>query len=132
MIFIDTSAFIARYIEKDLYHAIALEKWGKIAKINGKIFTSNFVLDEMFTLLARKVSYQFAAEKADFIYSSHRLVILRPTLTDELLAVRLFKKYADQKVSFTDCVTFSLMRQQHLKKIFAFDRHFSLAGFVYY
>ena len=41
----------------------------------------------------------------------------------------LLKKYADQAVSFTDCLSFALMRRDGIRECFAFDRHFQAAGF---
>jgi predicted nucleic acid-binding protein len=35
----------------------------------------------------------------------------------------------DQKVSFTDCVSFTLMREAGIQTAFAFDSHFERAGF---
>ena len=64
-------------------------------------FTSNFVLDETLTLLARRTDYRFASERGRALYSSGELHILRPTLEDELAAFDWFEKYADQEVSFT-------------------------------
>jgi predicted nucleic acid-binding protein len=43
--------------------------------------------------------------------------------------VDLFAKFADQRVSFTDCVSFILMRRHRLARAFTFDRHFGDAGF---
>ena len=34
------------------------------------------------------------------------------------------------KVSFTDCISFVLMRKRQIKRVFAFDRHFMHAGFT--
>ena len=36
---------------------------------------------------------------------------------------------ADQEVSFTDCVSFALMREAGIRRAFSFDRHFDLLGF---
>ena len=94
------------------------------------LFTSNFVLDETFTLLARQAGYPFAAERADAIYSSRVLTILRPDASDEAAALVLFRKLADQEVSFTDSVSFALMRRLRLTRAFTFDRHFEAAGFT--
>lgn len=55
--------------------------------------------------------------------------ILRPTLEDELQALDMWEKYADQDLSFTDCISFSLMRSNKIKRVFSFDRHFEFAGF---
>ncbi len=128
MIFIDTGAFLARYLRRDQHHKEALVVWKKLASSKQRSFTSNFVLDELFTLLARKASYNFAAEQATIILSSTHLTILRPDLAIEEMAIKYFKKYADQQVSYTDCISFALMKQRHITQAFAFDHHFQLAG----
>ena len=43
--------------------------------------------------------------------------------------LELFRRFADQKVSYTDCVSFVLMRRYAIVRAFAFDRHFIQAGF---
>jgi predicted nucleic acid-binding protein len=79
--------------------------------------------------LARRTTYTFATERARSLLSSRLLTILRPAKEHELAALALFEKFADQEVSFTDCVSFALMREAGIKRAFAFDRHFELAGF---
>lgn len=129
MIYIDTGAFIAKYLAKDQGHETAIEKWNQIHSSNEICVTSNFVLDETFTLLGRWAGYAFAAEKATFIYASNRFTILRPDQTDELAAIVLLEKYADQNISFTDCISFCLMKNKRIKRAFTFDKHFKYAGF---
>ena len=129
MIFIDTGALLARYLPSDQYFSVATILWEKIRVERELCVTSNFVLDETFSLMARRASYSFAAEKARSIYSSGAFQILRPTESDELAALELFEKYADQKVSFTDCISFVLMRRTKIQQVFSFDKHFEQAGF---
>ncbi|MFN3234244.1 MAG: type II toxin-antitoxin system VapC family toxin [Gammaproteobacteria bacterium] len=129
MIFIDTGAFIARYIQADQHHKKAQQLWKKLEKSKEKLMTSNFVLDETFTLMARKSHYSFALETANIIYSSSIFSIVRPDAEVELNALKFFEKFSDQKVSYTDCISFQLMRDHHVKKVFTFDRHFQLLGF---
>lgn len=132
MIFIDTGALLARYLTKDQYHASAVKKWEKLRKSDEKCFTSNFVLDEFFTLLARWTTYAFAAEKAHIIYDSAVFEILRPGELIEEQAIEVFLKYSDQRVSYTDCISFVLMKHHKIKKVFSFDHHFVSAGFDLY
>ena len=129
MIFVDTGAFLARYLPDDQHHKAATALWAKIRTTHERCLTSNFVLDETFTLLARRASYAFAAEKARLIYASSALEILRPDARVELAALAWFAKFADQEVSFTDCVSFALMREAALQTVFSFDSHFDRAGF---
>lgn len=129
MIYIDTGAFLARYAARDQYHHDAHSAWRRLANLPWKCYTSNFVLDETFSLLARRTSYEFAVTRARELLVSSRLTILRPNQEDELKALDLFAKFADQRVSFTDCVSFALMRRHRMSRVFSFDRHFRDAGF---
>jgi uncharacterized protein len=129
VIFVDTGAFLARYIQRDQHHAAATEFWHKLRRDGRRCFTSNFVLDETITLLARRSTYHFAVERARNLLGSRSLSILRPDERDETAALDRFQKYADQSVSFTDCVSFVLMDRHNIKCAFSFDRHFAIAGF---
>jgi len=130
MIYIDTGAFLARYISRDQYHEQASAFWRHLQQEVEKCSTSNFILNEFFTLLARRAGYQFAAQRARNIFSSQMLIILRSNQEDELMAIDLFEKYADQGVSFTDCLSFVLMHKRNLDRVFSFDQHFEQAGFT--
>lgn len=129
MIYIDTGAFLARYVSHDQYHERAVAFWDQVYKDRESCVTSNFVLDETFTLLGRRAGYAFAAQRARNIYASKLLTILRPMLADEIKAIEFFEKFADHRVSFTDCISFVLMQREKIKRAFSFDSHFERAGF---
>lgn len=129
MIYIDTGAFLARHLSKDQHHHQANTFWDSIREKSERCVTSNFVLDETFTLLGRRAGYSFAAQRARNIYASELLDILRPGPEDELKAIDFFEKYSDQCVSFTDCVSFVLMKRNKIKRVFTFDHHFQQIGF---
>ena len=116
MIYIDTGAFISRHLAKDQYHRASVAFWNVIAKKGESCVTSNFVLDETFTLLGRRGGYTFAAQRARNIYASGTMKIIRPGREDELRAIDLFEKYADQNLSFTDCVSLVLMQARKIKR----------------
>lgn len=127
MIFIDSGPWIARYYQLDASHRASVLTWKTIE--NRALFTSNQVIDETLTLLGRRAGHTFAAERAETIYLSKALTILRSSEAEELEAIRLFRKFADQRVSFTDCLSFALMRRHRIKIAFSFDEHFRVAGF---
>ena len=129
MTFVDTSAFLGWYNKDDQYHVQARPIWLTLEVEKRPLYTSNFVLDETLTLLGRRTNYAFAAEQGEALYTSSLLTVLRPSVTDELASLELFKKYADQEVSFTDCVSFTLMRKVGINRVFTFDKHFRWAGF---
>lgn len=129
MIFIDTGAFLARYLKRDQHHHAAVAAWDALLDSAVPCFTSNFVVSETLTLLARRTTYEFAAARARSIYASDNVHILRPDAPDEITAVQHFEKYSDQQMSFCDCVSFALMRRIGISDAFAFDKHFHTAGF---
>lgn len=130
MIFVDTGPLIAHALSGDRYHAAAVRGMRRLERVSDPLVTSSFVLDETFTLLARRSSYPFAAERARVLLSSKALKVLRPGPEDEWEALERFEKLADQSVSFTDCISFALMRRERIDRVFTFDRHFRHAGFT--
>ena len=129
MIFIDTGAFLSRHLANDQYHHKSVQFWNLIAKKGESCVTSNFVLDETFTLLGRRGGYKFAAQRAKNIYASETIKIVRPDRDDELRAIDLFEKYSDQSLSFTDCISCVLMQTRKIKRMFTFDSHFQILGY---
>jgi uncharacterized protein len=129
VIFVDTGAFLARCVARDQHHDEATERWRWIAENGFACATSSFVLDETITLLMRRTEPGFALRQARSLYANRSLTVLRPDEADELDALEWLRRFADQQVSFTDCVSFVLMKRHRLKRAFGFDRHFSLAGF---
>ncbi|NNJ27257.1 type II toxin-antitoxin system VapC family toxin [Alienimonas chondri] len=129
MTFVDAGPFIARHFAPDQHHDAAVAYWNRLAARRRLLVTSNFVLDEAATLLARKAGYEFAAERARRWFHSPSLTILRPDAHDEDAALEWFTRFADQGVSFTDCISFALMTRVGIRSAFTFDRHFRFAGF---
>lgn len=129
MIFIDSGAFIARFLTKDQYHEKAITIWNDIYSKNEKCYTSSIVINETITFVARRTNHSFAAEKGRFIYLSPNIGILRSSEVEEKLALELFEKYQNMNVGFADCLSFSLMKKHNINKAFSFDKHFEMAGF---
>ena len=129
MTFVDTGAFVARYIRQDSQHRRARRAWAELDRSRTGCFTSSFVLDETFTLLGRTIDLCVRRGPGPGPAGLGSPDHLRPDADDETAAVELFAKFADQQVSFTDCVSFVLMRRHRLERAFTFDRHFADAGF---
>ncbi|MGE0082847.1 MAG: type II toxin-antitoxin system VapC family toxin [Desulfococcaceae bacterium] len=129
MIFADTGAYLSCFCRQDQYHRDSLRIWKELASEKTVTITTNHVIDELATLLARRTSYDFSAGKTEEIYDSKLSMIIRPDQNDELEALKIFKKYADQKISFTDCLSFVVMKNLKIQHVFTFDHHFSIFGF---
>lgn len=81
-------------------------------------------------MLARRATHEFAAPRAANLLAVMSLSILRPNETDNLMALRMFRKYADQRLRLTACVSFVFTERQGVARAFSFDRRFALAGFT--
>jgi uncharacterized protein len=126
LIFVDTGAFLALCLKRDQYHRLASRIFPTLAR---PFFTSNYVIDELATLLGRIAGYRYAADRVEDLYASESIDVIPSTRDDEVEAIRWMRKYADKEISFTDCVSFSMMQRLRIGKVFTFDRHFRDAGF---
>jgi uncharacterized protein len=129
-IFVDTGAFVARAIAADDLHEAAVKTWAQLGASKVVLVSSEHVFDETMTLLARRVGYPYAAGWGELHLQSKAIEWIGTQYADLVSALGLMKKYADQSISFTDCVSFQLMRSRRIKEAFGYDRHFRLAGFA--
>lgn len=119
---------MAKEIAADQHHEQAVEFWNRIQVEEPVIYSSEHILDETATLLARRTSYAWSAEWGRDVLGAG-VHLLATEEGDLLEAFALMKKFADQAVSFTDCISFVLMKKEGLRDVFGFDRHFASAGF---
>lgn len=126
MTFVDTGPFLALHRKADQYHRDALRLWTTLAQ---PILTNNHVVDELATLLGRLAGFRYAADRVETLYQAPNIEVLHSTREDETEALRWMRKYADKEISFTDCVSFAMMRRHRIRAAFTFDRHFRDAGF---
>lgn len=128
-LFVDTGAFLAKEIVSDQYHAAARQGWNEAERRGFRLVSSEYVFDESATLIiARRTHYSFAADWGRDVLDSG-IEWLRAEEEDLGKALGFMRKFADQGVSFTDCLSAVLMKRAGLKKVFGFDRHFEAMGF---
>ncbi len=126
---IDTGAFLGRQVVEDQHHEASLCGWREIESSSMRVHSTEHIFDETVGLLSRRNSYAFAAEWGMDHLQSRELDWLQATPEDLKIAIAFMRKYADQKVSFTDCVSFALMRREGIRHAFSFDHHFLDAQF---
>jgi predicted nucleic acid-binding protein len=130
LIFVDTSAWYALKATDDRFHDDAVTFYDELkAGRHGSLVVSDYVLDETATLLMATKGGETAAGFLDeaLLSKSVRLIWIGPDLFHQ--AAGTFKSGSSRAWSFTDCTSFELMRQLKIGAAFAFDRHFSEAGF---
>jgi uncharacterized protein len=127
-LFVDTGAFVAKEIAADQFHQDALRGWAETEKHNYRLFSSEHVFDECATLFSGRTTYAWAAEWGADVLDAE-IDWLRAEPEEWQKALVLMRKYSDQGVSFTDCLSAVLMKREGLKLVFGFDRHFEDMGF---
>jgi len=125
-LFVDTSAWYAFVNQKDPDHSKVSEY---LRQFRGILVTSNFVFDEVVTLVLTRTNHTLAAKIGNLLMDSTTVVLLPVTEEDQQQAWRFFKKMSDKNYSFTDCTSFILMKRLYLTVALTLDSHFTQAGF---
>src|SRR2546430_3427778 len=114
-IFVDTSGFYALLVKSDDWHAAADRHLREAQRRKRRFVTSDYVLDETATLLKARGHVHLLAAFFEKVLASH---VCRIEWTDAERfhdVQAFFLKHADQAWPFTDCVSFSIMREMRLR-----------------
>lgn len=129
-VFMDSAGFFALWDAADTHHAAAVRLQEELARKHRRFVTTDYVVDETVTLLVVRHSHDAAADFLDSVERSEalRLEWIGPERFHA--ACVLFRKHADKEWSFTDCVSFTTMRDLRIRDAFTTDHHFKQAGFA--
>lgn len=128
-VFVDSSFFKALIDKRDDFNKEANKIWAKLEKEKVILITSNYILDETFTLIRTKCGLKTVnVFRENLAESSKVLKFVRITVADEAEAWNWFLNDWS-KLSFTDCVSFAVMKRLKLTRVVTFDQHFKKAGF---
>jgi predicted nucleic acid-binding protein len=129
-VFVDTSGFYALLVAADEQHARAAQILKTAAGRHARFVTTDYILDETVTLLVARGHRQLVAA---FLRTTLDSSACRVEWTDagrfsETAAFLL--KHQDHPWSFTDCLSFVVMKAHHLREALTKDVNFEQAGFV--
>lgn len=128
-LFVDTSFFKAYADIKDDFHSEALQIFQKLKEKKAQLVTSNYILDETFTVIRSKCGLEIAKQFKKILEQFEAdLKIMRVLTRDEVNAWNFFLEDWPH-LSFTDCVSFAIMKRLNIKTAAALDNHFKRAGF---
>lgn len=127
-VFIDTSAFVALFVEKEILHEKIAKKYYDYRQERAIFFTSNFVLNELFTRLLfykeDEVDVRKCIQKLKNAAEINELAVLQIHETLFEKSTDVFLKFAEHKISFTDATTYVLYKDFALDEIFTMDSDF--------
>ncbi len=128
-LFVDTGAWFALADKSDQYHLQAVKVFPKLLSCCHHLTTTNLVIAETYILIRHAIGHQPAIRFLKNIAASPRIVKIYSDRALEEAAEDILEKYQDQAFSYTDAVSFALMKQYNIMEAFSFDQHFVIAGF---
>ncbi len=126
-VYVDTGAWFAYFVRRDPDHASAVA-W--MQQNRQPLVTTEYVLDELLTLLKLRESHRVATAAGDVLWTEQvaRLESIGPE--DLANAWAVFRKFDDKDWSFTDCTSKVVINRLGISEAFAFDHHFDQFGTV--
>jgi predicted nucleic acid-binding protein len=126
-IFIDTSAVYALLDRDDADHKKAKKMLVDLLDSENTLITSNYVLVESFALIQNRLGLEAARRfQEDMIPLINIEWVNAGTHKSGMSALLAASR---RKLSLVDCVSFEIMRTLGIKRVFAFDSHFTEQGF---
>ena len=126
----DSAGFLALWDAGDEHHRAAVRLQRQLIEKKRRFLTTEYVADETATLLLVRHSHKAAKDFLDMIERSEALRLEWIDPVRFHTAAEWFRRHADKEWSFTDCVSFSVMRELRLHDAFTTDHHFRQAGFI--
>ena len=129
-VFIDTSGWLAAINTRDSHHLAIAETYDDLVAKRTSFVTSSLVVAEMHILIVRDRGAPAGCALLDAIYTDplYRVVAVDRELESEATD-RWLRKFADQRFSVADAVSFEIMRRERIPEALALDHHFEVAGY---
>ncbi len=131
-VFIDTWGWITLFNRKERHHQQVSQLYQDIRQTHGAIVTTDYILDEVYTLLFKRVPVEMAQKALETISTSVEhgyvnVVWITPERFD--VAQNLRNTYQDKPdISFTDLTSMAVMQELGIVEIVTGDAHFVHIG----
>jgi predicted nucleic acid-binding protein len=127
-VFIDTGAFYAAAVSSDALNTAAKIIFQKLTSEKARMYTSDYVLAETYTLLNARNGHHAAVTFMD-AFEASEMNLLRVSAAIETRAKNIFRKLDTPRLSFFDGTSFALINAHAINHAFSFDAHFSFFRF---
>ncbi len=128
-LFVDSSGWYALIDRRDSWHVTAKEQVERLLADGGRLATSDYVVDESCTLSKARAGSLAAIRLLDLLGETQAVDWEWIGAERFAKAEAFFRKHRDQAYSFTDCTSFTVMREFRLAQALTSDSHFRAAGF---
>jgi predicted nucleic acid-binding protein len=91
--------------------------------------STNLVVSETIALAVARREPEFGIRMAERLLDGRPARVERVTAADEVVALRLLRRFAATGTTFADCASFAVISRLGLGLAFSFDRHFAPPGF---
>jgi len=129
-IFVDTGAWFALADKSDHYYNQAIKIYPKLLTAYRHLTTTNLVIAESYLLIRRTLGHRPGIVFLENLGASPRVIKIYSDSVLEKAAEDILKNYQDQDFSYTDAVSFAVMKQYGIEQAFSFDVQFEIAGFT--
>lgn len=129
-IFVDTGAWFAAQVIDDAHHEKAAGVLTSLVALPTVLITTNHIVGETYTLLRVTRGYEAARMFLDSLEASARVERLFVGEDVEARAFAILDRYREHEFNFVDATSFAVMRSERIRHAFAFDSHFTVAGFL--
>ena len=128
--FLDTGYILALELKQDQHHAAAQHHWQQVRTALPPLVTTTYVFDEVVTYLNSRGYHTKAVQVGTNLLRSPSVEIIHVDAALFLEGWTYFQRYHDKQFSLTDCISFVVMHQRRMSTAYAFDNHFTQAGFL--
>lgn len=128
-VFVDTGAWLALADRSDAHHKEAARILRDFHE-QRQLLTTNLVVAESYVLILRTLGHEAAFAFLNSIEGSPRTNKIFSDESLETAAGDILRRYRDQDFSYTDAVSFAVMKRHGISRAFCFDKHFLTAGFT--
>jgi predicted nucleic acid-binding protein len=128
-VFVDTGAWVALFSARDQRHGEAERLFRHAASRRIGLLTTNLVLAELHRLLLFRAGVRPAAAALARVDESALVVVDLPSRAHHRAARDWLTRLANHPITYTDAVSFAMMRTAGCERVMTFDSDFRTAGF---
>lgn len=130
IVLVDTGGIVGFYVGTDERHRPAVRTFEELRDAGRRLLCTSDIFDETVTLVARRSGHWNAVRVGEEILDGGMFELAEVDAGVRREAWRVFRKYGEHGLSFTDCSSVAVMRKYGTNEILTFDKGFRKVGLV--